>query len=207
MKNFILGICAVSLLSGCAGMRVCKTDVASGAVNPKAIYIRPFAVNYAQYDNGLHPGGPVKKSLAPVEFANILEEELSKIAPAMVLADDEVPVEGWVVDGEIESLDSCGFRPTKIHVRITDLSACPPAIDGKENVSEHQAVRTSAGSVVYEFDLRGNYISPRPFGSVTAPGVGDAVPFEFRNAAERIYLALTPDPFRYGYRSSPVARN
>jgi hypothetical protein len=44
------------------------------------------------------------------------------------------------------------------------------------------------------------------FGSVTAPGLGYAVTFDYRNAAERIYEALTPDEYRYGLRDSPTIR-
>ena len=40
-------------------------------------------------------------------------------------------------------------------------------------------------------------------GSIYAPGLGYAEPFDFKNAAERIMLALNTDPFRYGDRSSP----
>jgi hypothetical protein len=208
MKIFLLGLCSVVLLSACAGVRVCRTEVATGAVYPKAIYIRPFSVDYARYYDRGNPNGSVRKSLAPTAFANALQEELSKLAPAMVLADNETAPVGWLVEGRIEELDAMSTSALKIHVRITDVGGGEIAdIASKDGVSEYSVIRTAAGEVVYEFDLKGQLCSPVSFGSVSAPGLGDAVPFGFRNAAERIYLALSPDPFRYGIRSSPLARN
>ncbi len=208
MKIFLMGLCSVVLLSACAGVRVSRTEVATGAVNPTAIYIRPFSVDYAQYRDRGNPNGAVRKSLAPTAFANILQEELAKLAPAMVLADNEVPTEGWLVEGRIERLDAWSESSAKIHVRITDVSGCEvPVVASKEGVSEYTVVRTGSGAVVYEFDLKGGICSPRPFGSINAPGMSSSVPFDFRNAAERVMLALSPDPFRYGYRNSPEQRN
>jgi len=43
-------------------------------------------------------------------------------------------------------------------------------------------------------------------GQIYAPGLGDAEPFDFKNAAERVMLALSTDPYRLGARTSPVAR-
>ena len=208
MKIFILGLCSVVLLSACAGVRVCRTEVATGAVYPSAIYIRPFSVDYARYYDRGNPNGAVQKSLAPTAFANALQEELSKLAPAMVLADNETAPLGWLVEGCIEQLDAKSSSALKIHVRITDVGGGEiPCIASKDGVSEYSVVRTGAGNVVYEFDLKGWICSPAALGSITAPGLGNAVPFGFRNAAERVYLALSPDPFRYGVRSSPEARN
>ena len=208
MKIFLLGLCSVVFFSGCAGVRVCKTEVATGAVNPTAIYIRPFSVDYARYQDRGNPNGAVRKSLAPTAFANALQEELSKLAPAMVLADNEAPTEGWLVEGQIEELDAWSASSPRIHVRITDVSGCEvPVVASKNGVSEYTVARSAAGAVVYEFDLEGGICSPRPLGSITAPGLSSGVPFDFRNAAERVMLALSPDPFRYGYRSSPEQRN
>ncbi len=209
MKNILVGLCSALLLSACAGVRVSETQIASGAVNPKAIYIRPFTVDYARYHDRGSPNGAVRKSLAPTAFANALQEELSKIAPAMVLADNEVPTEGWLVEGEIDRLDALSPASTKMHVRVTDLDGdrAPVAASGKETVSTYQAADSGAGTVIYEFDLKGRLTSPHPFGSLVAPGASSAVPFAFRNAAERVYLALSPDPFRYGVRSSPAQRD
>ena len=60
-----------------------------------------------------------------------------------------------------------------------------------------------AAAVIYEFDVAGGSRLTGKFGSITAPGLGYAVTFDYRNAAERIYEALTPDANRYGLRSSP----
>ena len=38
-------------------------------------------------------------------------------------------------------------------------------------------------------------------GTLRASGLGFARPFDLVNAAERIYLVLSPNPFRYGARS------
>jgi hypothetical protein len=60
--------------------------------------------------------------------------------------------------------------------------------------------------VIYEFDVAGGSHGTGKFGSVTAPGLGYAPPFDYRNAAERIYEALAPDEFHYGLRDSPSVR-
>jgi hypothetical protein len=59
--------------------------------------------------------------------------------------------------------------------------------------------------VIYEFDVEAE-TKPGTFGSLYTPGLGYPLPFDFRNTAELIALTLTPDPFRYGVRSSPVLR-
>jgi hypothetical protein len=56
--------------------------------------------------------------------------------------------------------------------------------------------------VIYEFDVAGGSHRTGKFGSVTAPGLGYAVTFDYRNAAEKIYSALATDEFRFGDRSS-----
>jgi hypothetical protein len=66
------------------------------------------------------------------------------------------------------------------------------------NVNEHR--------VIYEFDMAGGSREQGKFGTLRASGLGRAVPFDLRNAAERIMLVLSPDPFRYGARSSVVLR-
>jgi hypothetical protein len=60
--------------------------------------------------------------------------------------------------------------------------------------------------VIYEFDVAGGSRFTGKRGSVTAPGLGYAVPFDYRNAAERIRHALEPDPHRYGLRTSTAIR-
>jgi len=225
MKNFIFAAGLLSLFTGCANMKVVNTEVATGAVDPKAIYIRPFTVDSARYAAGKsYPNGEVGKSLAPAKFANILQEELSKIAPAMVLMDDEVPTIGWLVEGEFVCIDA-GSRTTRaiplfgtagrmghstmvLHVRVTDMrSSVSATVDSKSGVAVSDGIARVDGRVIYEFDVAGGSNHSGRFGSVGAPGTGDAVSFDFHNAAERIMIALSPDPFRYGERSSPIARN
>jgi hypothetical protein len=64
-------------------VKVIDTQVASGAANPKSIYIRPFDATAAEF-RGAHRGGrgerPIRQSLAGREFANILKQEMEKIA-------------------------------------------------------------------------------------------------------------------------------
>ena len=43
-------------------------------------------------------------------------------------------------------------------------------------------------------------------GTLRASGLGKATPFDLRNAAERIMLVVSPDPFRFGARSSVTLR-
>lgn len=203
-------------------MRVTHTDVATGATNPTAIYIRPFSVAYAPYNNPSDGGAaPIRKSLAPAEFANDLQEELSKLAPSMVIRQDEFPTHGWLVEGAFEEINAgdpdlrgstegwikgTGRSCLKLHVRVIDVGGGSPGLavpDSKDGMLVQQPIRTRAGSIIYEFDLAGGSAHSGCTGSILAPGLGDAVPFDFRNAAQQIMLALSPDPFRYGYRLSP----
>ncbi len=68
-----------------------------------------------------------------------------------------------------------------MHVRVTDVET---------------------GVTAYEFDVAGGSRLQGKLGTVRASGLGKATPFDLVNAAERIYLALTPNAFRYGTRSS-----
>ncbi len=56
--------------------------------------------------------------------------------------------------------------------------------------------------VIYEFDMAGGSHEQGPLGTVRASGLGKATPFDLRNAAERVLVALSPDPYRYGARAS-----
>jgi hypothetical protein len=58
------------------------------------------------------------------------------------------------------------------------------------------------GITVYEFDMAGGSRNQGRHGTVRASGLGRATPFDLVNAAERIYLVLEPNAFRYGRRSS-----
>lgn len=225
MKKLLLAICSVALLSSCAGVRVSHTDVATGATNPRSIYIRPFDVTYTEFRGRHHSSGekPIRRSLVPAEFAEDLKEELEKIAPTMVLQDDDVPRTGWLVEGDFAVVHAgspigralpgnvmgIGASEVVIHVRVTDLDARRvTTVDSKDKdgADTHRAVATSQGEIIYEFDVKGGSRATGKFGSITAPGLGYAVPFDFRNAAERIYMALTADPHGYGIRTSPTIR-
>jgi len=224
MKSF-LAIAASLLLCSCADMYVTKTDVATaggrvvaatdgkdgkdygsgvhmitncgvGATDPKAIYIRPFCIDTAVFegDEAASDGEmPIRKALTPVEFAQDLKDELEKIAPARVLKDHESPRVGWLVEGRFDRVDGgsplarfffgnfgAGRSFLALHVRVTD-------------------VRRSV--VVYEFDMAGGSGYQGKFGTLRASGLGKATHFDLRNAAERVYVTLSVNPYRYAARS------
>jgi hypothetical protein len=218
MKLALLALSTSLFFVGCAGVRVSETQVASGAANPRSIYIRPFDVSTTEY-KGYHRGGwgerPIRQSLAGRNFAESLKEELEKIAPAMIIEDDERPAGGWLVEGSIDVADNghgggrgmvpfgkfgLGQSEVRIHVRIRDM--------GGNYVDADKATGAlgKRGSVIYEFDLAGGSRLSGHDGQIYAPGTGDAEPFDFKNAAERVMMALSTDPHRYGVRSSPVIR-
>jgi hypothetical protein len=223
MKSFI-AIVPTLLLCSCADMVVTKTYTAGtsgravvdgkdfgevryetncgvGAAHPTAIYIRPFCIDRAivHGDVATSPGElPIRTSLIPVQFAGDLKEEMSKMAPARILEEDEVPRVGWLIEGQFMLVD--GGDPTgrfflgpfgvgqsflALHVKVTDVSA-------------HR--------VIYEFDRAGGSREQGKLGTIRASGLGKATPFDLRNAAERILLVLSPDPHRYGARSSVALR-
>lgn len=227
MKHSLLALSLALLLTSCAGVRVTHTDIATGATNPRAIYLRPFDASDCTFIGRHHSAGelPIRKSLAPAEFTGILKEELEKIAPALVLKDGDMPDNGWLVEGSIDLVDAGhpaeraesgnlfgdGASHIQIHVRVIDLDArnvaATDAKDAKDvTVTQTHAVKVSHGAVIYEFDVAGGSHATGKFGSVTAPGLGYAVTFDYRNAAERIYEALTPDMHRYGLRDSIAIR-
>jgi hypothetical protein len=217
MKSFI-AIASSLLLCSCADMNVTKSsaggsaamdakDMGSpvhyeancgvGAAHPAAIYIRPFCIDSAVFrgDEANNDGEmPIRKALTPVAFAEDLKEQLSKIAPALVIGDGDVPKLGWLVEGQFNLVDGgsplgrfffgvfgAGQSFLSMHVKVTD-------------VATH--------GVVYEFDLAGGSNSQGRYGTVRASGLGKATPFDLRNAAERVLLVLSPDPFRFGARAS-----
>jgi Domain of unknown function (DUF4410) len=224
MKS-LTAIAASVLLCSCADMYVTRTDVSTpggrtaaatdakdfygskgvhmitncgvGAYNPRAIYIRPFCIDTAvfQGDEALSDGEmPIRKALAPVEFATDLKEQLEKIAPARILKDSEKPRTGWLVDGEFKLIDGgnpyarffagtfgAGRSELVLHVRVTDVDR---------------------GTVVYEFDMAGGSRFQGRHGTVRASGLGRATHFDMVNAAERIYITLSTNPYRYGERSN-----
>lgn len=218
MKYLALALSSAVLLAGCAGVKVIDTQIATGAANPRSIYIRPFDVSATEYV-GNHRGGkgerPIRHSLAGRNFAQSLKEEMEKIAPAMIIEDDERPPEGWLVEGSLDVVDNgCGpgraFIPFSklgvarsrllVHVRIRDFGQT--AVYDDKDASK----LGRRGDVIYEFDLAGGSRLSGHTGSIYAPGLGDAEPFDFKNAAERVMMALSTDPHRYGVRTSPVIR-
>ena len=212
------------LFCSCADMFVTKTDVAGGSTStassdakdydakngirmvtncgvgasgPKAIYIRPFCIDSAIF-RGDHTASdgemPIRKAITPITFAGELKEQLEKLAPARILEADETPRTGWLVEGEFTMVDGgdpvgrfflgtfgVGRSILAMHVKVTDVDK---------------------GMVVYEFDMAGGSRNQGRHGTVRASGLGPATPFDLVNAAERIYLVLEPNAFRFGKRSS-----
>ena len=173
------------------------TNCGVGAYAPKAIYIRPFCIDTAVFtgDQTNSDGEmPIRKALTPVEFAGVLKEQLEKMAPARILKDNETPRTGWLVEGEFAMVDGgsiigrsiffghfgLGQSHLALHVRVTDVDR---------------------GVVVYEFDMAGGSNLQGRGGTLRASGLGYARSFDLVNAAERIYLVLTPNAFRYGTRT------
>ena len=173
------------------------TNCGVGASGPNAIYIRPFCIDTAVFrgDEALSDGEmPIRKALAPVEFANDLKEQLEKIAPARILKDTETPRTGWLVEGYFQLVDGgsplgrfffgtfgAGQSFLALHVRIRDVDRA---------------------TVVYEFDMAGGSRLQGRHGTVRASGLGRATHFDLVNAAERIYLTLSANPYRYGERAT-----
>ena len=210
MKYTLSAIAAAALLSACAGTNVVRTQVASSEIHPKAIYIRPFAVGEFRGDHHGEGQKAIRQAQAPAMFADILRDELSKIAPTHILADDEVPTTGWLVEGELQVVDGGdpylravpiagklggGRSGILTHVQVSNLDA-NGASDGKGGTRD----------TIYEFDVAGGSRLTGRHGSVMAPGLGYSVPFDYRNTAERIYQTLTPDFQRFGARSSVSLR-
>jgi predicted small secreted protein len=223
MKHALLVLSAALSLTGCATVKVAHTDVASGAHSPRAIYIRSYIADESRFKgNHGHVGEkPIRRSLAPAEYSKALKEELEKMAPAMVLKDDEEPETGWLVESDLVWVHggSPALRATpfghlgagrsfvRIHVRVTDLDRSSGVSDAKkESTGTATEVAGRNGPVIYEFDLKGGSRLTGPAGSIYAPGLGHATPFDFKNAAERVLMALSLDPHRYGVRSEPVIR-
>jgi hypothetical protein len=178
-------------------VRMITANCGVGVYNPRAIYIRPFCVDTAKFtgDQAQTDGEmPIRKALAPVEFAEDLKEQLEKIAPARILRPGETPRIGWLVDGEFDVVDGgspvgrfflgsfgVGQSVLALHVRVTDVKS---------------------GLVVYEFDMYGGSELQGRHGTVRASGLGRALHFDLQNSAERVYLTLSRDPYRYGARAN-----
>lgn len=229
MKSFIV-IASSLLLCSCADMVVTKTYVSNsatatrtevdgkdigstetiryqtncgvGEANPSAIYIRPFCIDRATIAGDIAPSQgevPLRTSLIPVQFAGDLKEELSKMAPTRILEEDETPTTGWLVEGQFDLVD--GGNPGDRFFFIGHFGA------GRSFLALHVKVTdVRKARVIYEFDMAGGSNLQGRGGTLRASGLGEATPFDLRNAAERILLVLSPDPFRYGARSSVTLR-
>jgi hypothetical protein len=220
MKNLLFTLGAGLLLTSCAGVRVSETQTAAVVTEkPVAIYIRPFSVDGAEF-TGYHSGGrgerPLRQSHAPAEFSIALKEELEKLAPARVLAPDEVATTGWLVTGSIDRVDA-GDAPARaffpgghpiarthvaMHVKVIDLSHRGVAVEAKDEKATGSLHRH--GQVIYEFDVKGGSRWSGKYGTVASPGLGNSVMFDYRNAADRVREALENDPHRYGDRGSTL---
>src|SRR5947199_1079754 len=89
-------------------VRMITANCGVGAYGPSAIYIRPFCIDTAVFtgDQAQSEGEyPIRKALAPVEFAQDLKEQLEKIAPARILRSNEIPRVGWIVDSQFTVLE------------------------------------------------------------------------------------------------------
>ena len=212
MKHTLLALSAACAFTGCAGVKVAHTDIATGATNPEAIYVRSYIAEDAPFkgNHGHRGGRPIRRSLAPAEYSKALKQELEKMAPTMVLKEDEVPEVGWLVESEIEYVHAgsptwravpvvgtpggVGRSNVRIHVRVTDLSGI--------HSRDKDTAKGGSGNVVYEFDLKGGSRTTGMLGSVYAPGLGYATNFDYKNAAERVLYALSTNPHNYGQRDS-----
>ena len=218
----MLAIATSILLCSCADMYVTKSQVATpggetagpvdakdfgssqvhmvtncgvGASCPTAIYIRPFCIDTAvfQGDEAASDGEmPIRKAVTPIEFAEDLKQSLEQIAPARIIKPNESPRVGWLVDGRFETVDGgsplarffggnfgAGRSFLAMHVRVTDVER---------------------GIVVYEFDMAGGSGYQGKLGTLRASGLGKATHFDLRNAAGRVYLTLSANPYNYAAR-------
>ena len=215
MKYTLLALGAACTFSGCAGVAITHTDVASGATKPQAIYVRSYIADDAPF-KGHHGGGTgneaIRRSLAPAEYSKALREQLEKMAPAMVIQPDEVPQVGWLVESTIEYVHAgsptlralpvagtpvgVGRSHINIHVRVTDVNGKYVGND------KDSGGKGGNGRVLYEFDIAGGSRGSGHLGSIYAPGLGYATSFDYKNAAERVLYALSVDPLNNGSRDS-----
>lgn len=220
MKPFI-AIASSFLLCSCADMYVTRSQVAGGgsrapvdakdfgsvrmitancgvgAYAPNAIYVRPFCIDGATFkgDQAEQAGEfPIRKALTPVEFAEDLKEQLEKIAPTRILKPNESPRVGWLVDGEFNTVD--GGSP------VGRFFLGPFGVGQSTLVMHVRVTEVRSGSVVYEFDMYGGSQLQGHLGTVRASGLGRATHFDLQNAAERVYLTLSANPYRYGARAN-----
>ncbi|MEO7931820.1 MAG: DUF4410 domain-containing protein [Chthoniobacterales bacterium] len=213
-RSFLPALLSLATLSliGCANVEVTKTYVASGAHHPSSIYIRPFNVAGATFvgDHGPLGERPIRQALAPAELGIALKEQLSKIAPTMVIDNNDIPEEGWIVDGNIDVVDGgnqalrfffgrlgAGRTTAIVHVRVTRAGEEGGESDGKGGAPE---------GVLYAFDVKSSSKAAGPTGSVYNSGMGSSEMFDYRNIAEEVGKVLTPDPYKYGVRDGGADR-
>ena len=203
MKTALIALTAALSLCSCAGSKVVQTQVATGALSPQKIFIRPFGAGEFA---GNHEGEAMRTihhSQAGNEFAQILKTELEKLAPTTVLKPGESPDGGWLVAGELEQVNAGspikrafigqfgqGRSGILVHVQIKDMEA-----------SNHHDGKGGTGNTLYEFDVAGGSRGQGHLGTTTASGLGYAPSFDYRNVAERIAQTLDPDREKYGVRS------
>jgi hypothetical protein len=208
MKQLFIAASAVIALCSCAGTKVVQTNFSSGALEPKKIYIQPFDTATFTGNHGGDAMRAIHESQDGTVFANILKEQLEKLAPTTVLRPGERPDGGWLVTGSLEIVDAgspvgrkffghlgVGRSGILVHVKITD-----------SDLVGHSDGKGAGRHVLYDFDVAGGSRLQGKAGTVMASGLGYAPPFDYRNAAERIYKVLNPDLERYGARSSASIR-
>ncbi len=93
-----------------------------------------------------------------------------------------------------------GRSHINIHVRVTDVNG--KYVGNDKNLDG----KGGNGRVLYEFDIAGGSRGTGHLGSVYAPGLGYAMPFDYKNAAERVLFALSVDPLNNGSRDSTNIR-
>jgi hypothetical protein len=196
MKPWLFPVAAL-LLASCAQSTIKKTYVATTTPPPRSIYIQPFDIANAHY-TGTHGASSgenlLRKAIAPMEFANDLRDELSRIAPAAVLKPGEAAPEGWLVEGEFRIVDA-GSKVARA------IPVWGPLGVGRSTILIHVKISDAiSGETLYAFDVSGGSGTTGFRGNTGAPGVGPAYPFDFKNAAQRIRLALSQDPQRFGLR-------
>ena len=208
MKQIFLAVSAAVALCSCAGTHVSHTDYASGALGPKKIFIKPFDTAEYTGNHGTEAERQILQTQGGTEFANILKEELEKLAPTTVLKPGEAADGGWLVKGSLEVVDGgdpwargfightgAGRSGILVHVKVIDADH-----------TGHADSKGAASNLLYEFDVAGGSHLQGRAGTVMASGLGYAAPFDYRNAAERIHKVLDPDLERYGARASTSIR-
>jgi len=199
MKILVLPLAAL-LLVGCAQSTVRKTYVATTAPLPRSIYIQPFDISEAAFTGWMHPSSgemPLRKAIAPLEFADDLKDELSKLAPTAVLKPGEKAPEGWVVSGKFDLVDA--GDPVARKIPVAGILGA-----GRSTLVVHVKVtEAKTGAVIHAFDVSGGSGGTGRWGNTGAPGSGNAIYHDMKNAAERIMLAISQDPHNYGLRTAP----